>query len=80
MSDYANAASARENSNPRRTTRTEMIYGQVMVMSDTLRASGEFTLRQTDYGIKLVNAARGALKMKGAAKLTFDLTCRKQVG
>jgi len=60
------------------TTRREMISAQVSLTGDTLRAYGEFTLRQTDYGIKLVSVAGGTLKVKDEVKLAFDFTARKQ--
>jgi len=59
---------------------TETIYAQLTVMGDTLRASGEFMLRQTNHAMKLVNIAGGALKVKDAVKLPFNLMCRKQEG
>ena len=59
-------------------TRSETIYAQVTLTGDTLRAFGEFSLRQTDYGIKLVSVAGGTLKVKDEVKVTFDLTGRKQ--
>ena len=37
-----------------------------------LRASGNFTLRQTDYGIKLISIAGGALKLKESAYINAD--------
>jgi polyisoprenoid-binding protein YceI len=61
-------------------TRSETILAQVTVAGDTLRAGGEFTLRQTDYGIKLVSVAGGALKVKDELKITFDLTARRKEG
>jgi polyisoprenoid-binding protein YceI len=39
----------------------------------TLRAFGEFQIRQTDYGIRLVTAAAGAIKVKDELKCTFDM-------
>src|SRR6202035_1441764 len=48
------------------TTRRETIAAQVSVTGDTLRANGEFTLRQNDYGIKLISVAGGTLKVKDA--------------
>ena len=59
---------------------TKTIYAQLKVMSDTLRASGEFTLRQIGFVIKLVNFAGDAWNVKDEVKLTFDLICRKQEG
>lgn len=61
-------------------TRSETIYAQVAVTGDTLRAYGEFSPRQTDYGIKLVSVAGGTLKVKDEVKVTFDFTARKQEG
>lgn len=40
----------------------------------TLRAQGEFSLRQTDYKIKLVTALGGMLKVKNELKFKFDIT------
>ena len=59
-------------------TRQEKISAQVSVTGDVLRAYGEFTLRQSDYGIKLVSVAGGTLKVKDEVKITFDFTARKQ--
>ena len=58
-------------------TRQEKISAQVSVAGDVLRAYGEFSLRQSDYGIKLVSVAGGTLKVKDEVKLAFDLTVRK---
>jgi polyisoprenoid-binding protein YceI len=51
---------------------------QVAVMGDMLRASGEFSLLQTDYGIPPVTVAGGALKLKDELKFAFDIVARKQ--
>jgi polyisoprenoid-binding protein YceI len=59
-------------------TRQEKISAQVSVTGDVLRAYGEFTLRQGDYGIKLVSVAGGTLKVKDEVKIAFDFTARKQ--
>jgi polyisoprenoid-binding protein YceI len=59
-------------------TRQEKISAQVSITGDVLRAYGEFTLRQSDYGIKLVSVAGGTLKVKDEVKIAFDLTARKQ--
>lgn len=56
------------------------VQAQVMVSEDSLRASGEFTLRQTDYGIKLVSAAGGTIKLKDELKLSFDIVAARQRG
>ncbi len=46
-------------------------------MGDTLRAQGELTIRQTDFGIKPVSVAGGMLKIKDELKCSFDLLARK---
>ncbi len=43
-----------------------------------LRISGEFSLRQSDYGIKPVSFAGGALRLKDELKFKFELVARKQ--
>lgn len=59
-------------------TRSHPITARVYLMGDMLRGSAESSLRQTDFGIKLVNVAGGMLKVKEEVKLTFDLVARKQ--
>jgi|HubBroStandDraft_6_1064221.scaffolds.fasta_scaffold78633_2 polyisoprenoid-binding protein YceI len=54
-------------------TNDQTISVRAIVGPDRLRASGEFTLRQTDYGIELVSVAGGALKVKDEVKVSFDL-------
>jgi hypothetical protein len=39
----------------------------------TLRAKGEFSLKQTDYRIKPVKVAGGALKVKNELMFRFDI-------
>lgn len=59
-------------------TRTERISTQLAVTGDILRAYGDFTIRQTDYGIRLASVAGGALKLKDELKFTFDIVARKR--
>jgi hypothetical protein len=47
------------------------------VKGDILRATGSFPLRQTDYGIKPVSAAAGALKVKDEVKFLFDIQAKR---
>lgn len=54
-------------------TRDQPINAQVTVGGDTLRAQGEFRLRQTDYNIKPVSAVGGTLKLKNELKFAFDI-------
>ena len=59
-------------------TRTQSLPVQLAPMGDTLRANGEFTLRQSDYRIKLASVAGGALKLKDELKFTFDIVARRK--
>jgi polyisoprenoid-binding protein YceI len=54
------------------------IHAEVKTSEDALRAKGEFTLRQTDYGIKPVKVAGGTLKVKNELKFSFDIIAKKQ--
>jgi polyisoprenoid-binding protein YceI len=54
-------------------TREQVATGRVTIGPDRLRASGEFSLRQTDYGIELASVAGGALKVKDELKFSFDV-------
>ncbi len=54
------------------------LQANVNVLGTMLRISGDFTLRQSDYGIKPVSFAAGALRLKDELKFTFDLVARKQ--
>jgi hypothetical protein len=49
----------------------------VTVDQDNLRANGEFTVRQTDFRIKLVSVAGGTLKLKDELKLSFDVSAHR---
>jgi polyisoprenoid-binding protein YceI len=59
-------------------TRPLPISGKVVISGDSLRASGEFTVQQSDFEIAPVKVAGGALKLKDEVKCTFDITARKQ--
>jgi polyisoprenoid-binding protein YceI len=59
-------------------TRGQKVPATVAEIGDILRAFGEFTLRQSDYGIKPVSAVGGGLKVKDDVKFTFDIVARKQ--
>lgn len=54
------------------------ITARVAVNGSSLRASGEFTLRQTDFGITLVSAAGGTIRVKDEVKCAFDVVAKKQ--
>ena len=59
-------------------TNAQPVAAQVALLGDTLRAYGEFALRQTTFGIKPVTVAGGTLKVKDELKCTFDILARKQ--
>jgi polyisoprenoid-binding protein YceI len=58
-------------------TRAHELDTQVRVIENCLRAEGESTLRQSDYGIKRVSVAGGTLKVKDEVKLSFLITAEK---
>jgi len=58
-------------------TRSQPVSAQIALQGDILRAHGEFSLRQTDYGIKPVSVAGGTLKLKDELKLSFDILARR---
>ncbi|MEP6636518.1 MAG: YceI family protein [Acidobacteriota bacterium] len=53
------------------------ITTEVTLSGESLRSQGQFTLKQTDFGIKLVSVAGGTLKVKNELKFSFDLTATK---
>jgi polyisoprenoid-binding protein YceI len=58
-------------------TRTQPVSARVTIKGETLRAAGEFSIRQSDYEIRPVSAAGGTVKLKDELKLSFDITARK---
>ena len=59
-------------------TRNQPIAVRVALFGSMLRASGDFSLDQTDYNIKLVSVAGGALKLKDELKFSFEIVARRQ--
>jgi polyisoprenoid-binding protein YceI len=59
-------------------TRVQTITARIAVLGEMLRASGNCTLRQSDYQIKLVSVAAGALKVKDELKFSFEMIARRQ--
>jgi len=44
---------------------------------DTLRARGGFAVSRGDHNIKATPAFRGAVRVRGRIKLTFDIVAQK---
>jgi polyisoprenoid-binding protein YceI len=59
-------------------TRRQPVTARIAAFGDMLRASGDFTLDQSDYQIKPVAFAGGALKLKDELKFSFEMVVRKQ--
>jgi polyisoprenoid-binding protein YceI len=59
-------------------TRSQPIAARVSVNEDTLRATGDFSLRQSDYEIAPVSAVSGTIKLKDELKFSFDISARRQ--
>ena len=59
-------------------TRNQPIVTRLALLGSMLRASGDFSLNQTDYNIKLVSVAGGALKLKDELTFSFEIVARKQ--
>jgi polyisoprenoid-binding protein YceI len=59
-------------------TRSESVTTRVALMGSMIRASGEFSLSQSNYAIKPISVAGGALKLKDEIKFSFEIVARKQ--
>lgn len=51
---------------------------RVAYMGTIMRIAGQFPLRQSDYGIKPVSFAGGALRLKDELKFNFEMVARQQ--
>jgi polyisoprenoid-binding protein YceI len=58
-------------------TRSHSFVSQVALGTDSFRAYGEFTILQTDYGIKVASIAGGTLKLQDELKCTFYIVARR---
>ncbi len=58
-------------------THRQVITARVVLNGDVLRASGEFEVRQSDFGVAVVKVAGGAIKLKDEVKCKFDIVARK---
>jgi polyisoprenoid-binding protein YceI len=78
MADSLYSAALNGNLTLHGVTRKQPIVVRVALFGTMLRASGDFSLDQTDYSIKLVSVAGGALKLKDELKFSFEIVARKQ--
>ncbi len=58
-------------------THPQTVPARITLTGEMLRAFGEFSLRQSDYGIRPTSAVGGGLKVKDEVKFTFDIVARK---
>ncbi len=56
---------------------TQPISARLSINGTTLRATGDFTIRQSNYEIRPVTALGGAVRLKDELKFSFDITARK---
>jgi polyisoprenoid-binding protein YceI len=56
----------------------QQVTARIAVFGAMLRASGDFTLQQTDYQIKLISVAGGAIKLKDELKVSFEMVARER--
>jgi polyisoprenoid-binding protein YceI len=61
-------------------TRSHSFHAQVVVGEDSLRGYGDFTVKQTEYGIQVASVAGGTLKMRDEVKIAFFIIARKVEG
>jgi len=61
------------------TTKNIWISAEATINEDSLQAKGDFSLKQTDFGIKPYSAAGGTIKLKNELKFLFDMV-GKSVG
>jgi polyisoprenoid-binding protein YceI len=59
-------------------TRSVPVSARVVINGSSIRATGDFSVRQSDYEIAPVSAAGGGIKLKDEVKLTFDIVARKK--
>jgi polyisoprenoid-binding protein YceI len=59
-------------------TNSQSFFAQVALSDTTLRAYGEFTVLQTDYGLSIASIAGGTLKLQDQLKCSFYVVGRKQ--
>jgi polyisoprenoid-binding protein YceI len=78
MADMLYSATLEGNLTLHGVSRNQPINVRVALLGSMLRASGDFSLNQTDYDIKLVSVAGGAMKLKDELKFSFEIVARRQ--
>jgi polyisoprenoid-binding protein YceI len=58
-------------------TKSIWFKSQMTVSGNTLKAKGDFALRQSEFKIKAVTAAGGTIKVKDELKFSFDIVAVK---
>ncbi len=59
-------------------TNEHCFSAQVSMAEDSARAYGEFTLKQSEYEIRIASIAGGTLKLQNELKFSFYILARKQ--
>ena len=59
-------------------TRPVPVSARVVINGNSVRATGEFSVRQREFEITPVTAAAGAIRIKDEVKCKFDIVARKQ--
>ena len=57
-------------------TRRQSVSANAAPADDKLRANGEFSIKQSDFKIRLVSVSGGTLKVKDELKLAFDIIAK----
>ena len=78
MADTLYSATLKGNLTLHGVSRSQPIDVRIALIGSMLRASGDFSLSQTDYGIKPVSVAGGALKLKDELRFSFEIVARRQ--
>jgi polyisoprenoid-binding protein YceI len=60
-------------------TQDQAVSARISVIGDSLRATGDFSVSQSAFGIKEVTAVGGTIRLKDELKATFEMVARKSV-
>ncbi len=59
-------------------TRSQSVPVRIASLGEMIRGSGDFTLKQSDYQIKPVSVAGGALRLKDELRFAFEMVAHRQ--